>query len=127
MEMDADKQIDKNIEDMEVDRDKVTTGSQICAQEERMTESVKVSSQEETSQERNRWEQQKGDESLVMGDEQGANQEGWPQWQQVRKNKRIRDNGTFQVNMGEQAQDKKFARLETKGTVSTTQNSFCSS
>lgn len=52
------------------------------------------------------------------------NNSDWPEWKEVRQSKRIRDNGTSQVKVGDQAQNKMAADLEERGNCSSNQNSF---
>lgn len=48
----------------------------------------------------------------------------WLEWKEVRQSKRIRDNGTSQVKVGDQAQNKVATDLEERGNCSSNQNSF---
>ena len=46
------------------------------------------------------------------------------EWKEVRQSKRLRDNGTSQVRVGDQAHNKMTTNLEDKGNCSSDQNSF---
>lgn len=62
--------------------------------------------------------------SVVIEDGLKDKQTNWPEWKEVRQSKRLKDNGTSQVKVGDQAQSKMATTLEDKGTCSNDQNSF---
>lgn len=60
----------------------------------------------------NVWEQQDNSSAQALEKEQSINQDGWSVWQQVRQSKRLRDNGTSQAKVVEQAQNNKTTAME---------------
>ncbi|XP_066400737.1 uncharacterized protein [Miscanthus floridulus] len=71
----------------------------------------------------NIWDKQAEKEGPVGEKSLGKEQDGWPEWKEVRQSKRLRDNGTSHFKMGEQIQDRMATGLENEGNLTVLKSS----
>lgn len=124
MELDRDRDNEKDVSNLELSKE----GVAVITPTPKSSESIRVAegepSLEGPEDQSNMWDKQAEKEGAVGEKNLGKEQDGWPEWKEVRQSKRLRDNGTSHFKMGEQIQDRMATGLEHEGIIPENQNSF---